>query len=46
MGLGNNEFLKRGIDYPIVDGAKTLPATYYHSQDIYQEEVEKFFYKF
>ena len=39
------EFLKRGVDYPIVDGARTLPGRYYHSQDIYAEEVEKIFYK-
>ena len=42
----NKKFLKRGVDYPIVDGARTLPGHYYHSPDIYKEEVEKIFYKF
>ena len=46
MGLGKNEFQKRGVDYPIIDGTRTLPGKYYHSQEIYQEEIEKIFYKF
>ncbi len=39
-------FKKRGIDYPIIDGARTLPGKYYHSEEIYREEAEKIFYKF
>ena len=41
-----SDFQKRGRDYPIKDGARTLPGKYYHSEEIYQEEVEKIFYKF
>ena len=41
-----SDYQKRGRDYPIKDGARTLPGKYYHSEDIYQEEVEKIFYKF
>jgi Rieske 2Fe-2S family protein len=44
--MAKGEFQKRGVDYPIIDGARTLPGKYYHSQEIYQEEVEKIFYKF
>ncbi len=40
------KFQKRGIDYPIVDGVRTLPGYYYHSREIYQEEAQKIFYKF
>ena len=39
------QFLKRGVDYPIVDGARTLPGAYYHSPEIYSQELEKIFYK-
>ena len=44
--MAKGEFQKRGDDYPIIDGMRTLPGKYYHSHDIYQEEVEKIFYKF
>ncbi len=44
--MGEKGFTKRGVDYPIVDGTRTLPGKYYHSSEIYQEEVEKIFYKF
>lgn len=44
--MGTGKFKKRGIDYPIVDGARTLPGKYYHRPEIYREEVEKIFYKF
>ena len=44
--MAKGEFQKRGVDYPIIDGARTLPGKYYHSQEIYQEEVEKIFCKF
>ena len=40
------KFEKRGVDYPIIDGTRTLPGKYYHSQEIYQEETKKIFYKF
>ncbi len=46
MGTSKKDFLKRGVDYPIVDGARTLPGKYYHSEEIYKEEVEKIFNKF
>lgn len=46
MSATKKEFLKRGVDYPVVDGARTLPGKYYHSQEIYDEEVEKIFHKF
>ncbi len=46
MDSNKKEFLKRGIDYPIIDGARTLPGKYYHSRDIYEEEVKKIFHKF
>lgn len=44
--MEKKQFKKRGVDYPIIDGARTLPGKYYHSREIYQEEVEKIFYKF
>ena len=44
--MDKRKFQKRGVDYPIIDGTRTLPGKYYHSQEIYQEEVEKIFYKF
>jgi Rieske 2Fe-2S family protein len=46
MGKRENNYIKRGVDYPIKDGMRTLPGKYYHSKEIYQEEVEKIFYKF
>ena len=39
-------FTKRGKDYPIIDGARTLPGKYYHDEDIYAEELERIFYKY
>ncbi len=39
------KFKKRGVDYPIVDGVRTLPGKYYHSPEIYEEESQKIFYK-
>lgn len=44
--MEKRKFKKRGVDYPIVDGTRTLPGKYYHSEEIYREEVEKIFYKF
>src|SRR5882672_12631806 len=46
MNMEKKQFKKRGVDYPIIDGTRTLPGKYYHSQEIYEEEVEKIFYKF
>ena len=46
MAFGKNKFQKRGFDYPIIDGKRTLPGKYYHKEEIYKEEVEKIFYKF
>jgi len=40
------KFKKRGVDYPIVDGTRTLPGKYYHDPAIYKEEAAKIFYKF
>jgi len=40
------KFKKRGVDYPIVDGLRTLPGYYYHSPEIFREETQKIFYKF
>ena len=42
----DRKFKKRGVDYPIIDGTRTLPGKYYHSPEIYQEEAHKIFYKF
>jgi Rieske 2Fe-2S family protein len=44
--MAKGEYQKRGDDYPMIDGMRTLPGRYYHSREIYQEEVEKIFYKF
>jgi Rieske 2Fe-2S family protein len=44
--MEKRQFQKRGVDYPIIDGIRTLPGKYYHSQEIYKEEVEKIFCKF
>lgn len=46
MKSNPSKFQKRGRDYAIVDGERTLPGRYYHSEEIYQEEIEKIFYKF
>ena len=46
MGTNEKDFIKRGVDYQIIDGTRTLPGKYYHSREIYQEEVDKIFYKF
>ncbi len=46
MDSHKNKFQKRGVDYPIVDGMKTLSGKYYHSEEIYREEIEKIFYTF
>lgn len=43
--MAKSNFKKRGVDYQIIDGERTLPGKYYHSQEIYQEEIEKIFHK-
>lgn len=44
--MSQSAFQKRGRDYDSIDGARTLPGKYYHDEGIYQEEIEKIFYKF
>ena len=46
MSDSKGRFTKRGVDYPIIDGMRTLPGKYYHDPEIYNEEIEKIFYKF
>jgi len=46
MKKDKKEFQKRGVDYPIINGTRTLPGKYYHDESIYKEELEKIFYKF
>ena len=46
MTNSEKAFTKRGVDYPIIDGMRTLPGRYYHDPGIYAEEIEKIFYKF
>jgi Rieske 2Fe-2S family protein len=38
-------YKKRGVDYQVSDAMLTLPVKYYQSDAIYQEEVEKIFYR-
>ena len=45
MNPSNGTFRKRGVDYPIPEEMFTLPGEYYHSEDIYQQELEKIFYR-
>ncbi len=45
MSTGNGEFQKRGVDYEVPGEMYTLTGDYYHSQDIYRQELEKIFYK-
>ena len=45
MSDSNTSYKKRGKDYPKKGGLRTLPGKYYHSQEIYEEELEKIFYK-
>lgn len=44
--MKEQDFKKRGIDYPTIGGKRTLPGKYYHDLDIYQQELDKIFYKF
>jgi Rieske 2Fe-2S family protein len=43
--MADNEFKKRGVDYHVQQKMETLSPEYYHSKEIYQEEIEKIFYK-
>jgi Rieske 2Fe-2S family protein len=38
-------YQKRGVDYDAPGEMYTLPGEYYHSEEIYQKELEKIFYK-
>jgi Rieske 2Fe-2S family protein len=38
-------YRKRGVDYQVPGEMLTLPREYFQSQAIYQEEIEKIFYK-
>jgi len=40
-----NPYKRRGVDYKVEQEMYTLPGHYYHSPAIYQEELEKIFYK-
>ena len=40
----NSVYKKRGDDYAFKEGMRTLPGKYYHSKEIYREELEKIFY--
>jgi len=44
--VAEQKFKKRGVDYQKIEGKRTLPGRYYHDKDIYQEELDKIFYKF
>ena len=46
MDKNTNQFTKRGLHYPIVDGHRTLHSKYYHDEDIFKEEAQKIFYKY
>ena len=45
MSVDKN-YQKRGVDYSVRHGERTLPGKYYHDESIYSEEIEKIFYKF
>ena len=45
MNHSDRQFKKRGKDYKVTEPMYTLPREYYHSQAIYQEEIDKIFYK-
>lgn len=38
-------YKKRGVDYRLKENLQTLPGKYYHSEEIYKEELEKIFYQ-
>ncbi|MFT5517652.1 MAG: Rieske 2Fe-2S family protein, partial [Rhodothermales bacterium] len=45
MESSNGAFKKRGVDYKVPEEMYTLTGDYYHSQDIYAQELEKIFYR-
>ena len=45
MNPSNGTFKKRGADYQVPEEMFTLPGEYYHSEAIYQKELEKIFYR-
>lgn len=45
MSTSSNPYKRRSVDYEVPDVMRTLPGEYYHSEEIYQEELEKIFYK-
>lgn len=40
-----NGYKKRGVDYEVPAVMPTLPRAYYHDEAIYQEELDKIFYR-
>ena len=45
MENGQDRYKKRGVDYDVPATMLTLPRRYYQSEAIYQEELEKIFYR-
>jgi len=41
----NTSYKKRGVDYEVPAEMYTLPSEYYHSEDIFQQELDKIFYR-
>ncbi len=45
MNRESDHYKKRGVDYEVPPFMPTLPRKYYQSESIYQEELEKIFYR-
>ena len=45
MDPANETYRKRGVDYDVPEEMYTLTGDYYHSEEIYQMELEKIFYR-
>ena len=43
--MNESKFQKRGVDYALLFGERTLPGKYYHDPAIHQEELDKIFYQ-
>ena len=43
--MTDKRYKKRGVDYEVPAVMETLPGKYVHSESIYEEELEKIFYK-
>lgn len=41
----DGSFKRRGVDYRVPEEMRTLPGKYYHSERIFQQELEKIFYQ-